>query len=180
MTFIIIQDQSKKKNCYFFVLFSVCLCCFILFLLVKDYCPFFFYCLYRMNLYNVIYSTLYISYDNNYGIMRWFVHYLPFSKQLSKFVTLLLGEDLHLAEKGAQETSSVVVETVQKVSKNRAGQGVVLPLFKSDASKVTCKGMGLKKAYLQKQNMFTVSCADAGLSTHYLIPSTFVRFERSH
>lgn len=95
----------------------------------------------------------------------------PFSKQLSKFVTLLLGEDLHLAEKGAQETSSVVVETVQKVSKNRAGQGVVLPLFKSDASKVTCKGMGLKKAYLQKQNMFTVSCADAGLSSHYLIPS---------
>lgn len=108
------------------------------------------------------------------------LQYLPFSKQLSKFVTLLLGEDLHLAEKGAQETSSVVVETVQKVSKNRAGQGVVLPLFKSDASKVTCKGMGLKKAYLQKQNMFTVSCADAGLSTHYLIPSTFVRFEWSH
>lgn len=75
---------------------------------------------------------------------------------------MLLGEDLHLAEKGAQETSSVVVETVQKVSKKGQIQGPVLPLFKSDASKVTCKGMGLKKAYPQKQNMFTVNCADAG------------------
>ncbi|WP_278924705.1 filamin/ABP280 repeat domain-containing protein, partial [Pseudophaeobacter profundi] len=61
-----------------------------------------------------------------------------------------------------------VVETVQKIAKNKAGQGVVLPLFKSDASKVTCKGMGLKKAYLQKQNMFTVSCADAGNNILYV------------
>lgn len=73
--------------------------------------------------------------------------------------TNLLGEDL--AERGAQETSSVVVETVQKVSKSKT-VGPVLPLFKSDASKVTSKGMGLKKAYLQKQNMFTVHAGDAG------------------
>lgn len=66
-----------------------------------------------------------------------------------------------MADSGAQETSSVVVETVHKVSKNNK-QGPVLPLFKSDASKVTSKGMGLKKAYLQKQNMFTVHCGDAG------------------
>lgn len=72
------------------------------------------------------------------------------------------GEDL--AERGAQETSSVVVETVQKVAKSRQ-VGPVLPLFKSDASKVTSKGMGLKKAYLQKQNMFTVHAGDAGRVT---------------
>jgi hypothetical protein len=72
------------------------------------------------------------------------------------------GEDL--AERGAQETSSVVVETVQKVAKSKQ-VGPVLPLFKSDASKVTSKGMGLKKAYLQKQNMFTVHAGDAGIVT---------------
>ncbi|KAL0108256.1 hypothetical protein PUN28_015064 [Cardiocondyla obscurior] len=66
-----------------------------------------------------------------------------------------------LAERGAQETSSIVVETVQKVSKSRQA-GPVLPLFKSDASKVTSKGMGLKKAYLGKQNQFTVHAGDAG------------------
>ncbi|XP_067205884.1 filamin-A isoform X4 [Linepithema humile] len=66
-----------------------------------------------------------------------------------------------LAERGAQETSSIVVETVQKISKSKQ-VGPVLPLFKSDASKVTSKGMGLKKAYLGKQNQFTVSAGDAG------------------
>jgi hypothetical protein len=78
------------------------------------------------------------------------------------------GEDL--AERGAQETSSVVVETVQKVAKSKQ-VGPVLPLFKSDASKVTSKGMGLKKAYLQKQNMFTVHAGDAGrlTSTYYIV-----------
>lgn len=64
---------------------------------------------------------------------------------------------------GAQETSSVVVETVAKVAKNAPGKGPVLPAFKSDASKVSSKGMGLKKAYIGKQNQFTVSAADAGL-----------------
>ena len=66
-----------------------------------------------------------------------------------------------MAERGAQETSSVVVETVQKVARPR-NAGPMLPVFKSDASKVSSKGMGLKKAYLQKQNMFTVSASDAG------------------
>lgn len=70
----------------------------------------------------------------------------------------------NLAERGPQETSSVVVETVHKVSKSgKAGSGgAVLPHFKSNASKVTSKGMGLKKAYLGKQNLFTVSASDAG------------------
>ncbi|XP_025994671.1 filamin-A isoform X3 [Solenopsis invicta] len=66
-----------------------------------------------------------------------------------------------LAERGAQETSSIVVETVQKISKSKQ-TGPVLPLFKSDAGKVTSKGMGLKKAYLGKQNQFTVHAGDAG------------------
>jgi len=68
-----------------------------------------------------------------------------------------------LAERGPQETSSVVVETVHKVSKaHKGGAGVVLPHFKSNASLVTSKGMGLKKAYLGKQNLFTISASDAG------------------
>ncbi|XP_029167598.1 filamin-A isoform X3 [Nylanderia fulva] len=72
-----------------------------------------------------------------------------------------------LAERGAQETSSIVVETVQKISKSKQ-VGPVLPLFKSDASKVTSKGMGLKKAYLGKQNQFTVSAGDAGNNILYV------------
>ncbi|XP_011253233.2 filamin-A isoform X3 [Camponotus floridanus] len=72
-----------------------------------------------------------------------------------------------LAERGAQETSSIVVETVQKISKSK-NVGPVLPLFKSDASKVTSKGMGLKKAYLGKQNQFTVSAGDAGNNILYV------------
>lgn len=83
----------------------------------------------------------------------------------SPFKVTCTGDDL--AERGAQESSSVVVETVHKVSKNRA-QGPVLPHFKSDASKVTCKGMGLKKAYLQKQNQFTVHAGDAGNNILYV------------
>lgn len=62
---------------------------------------------------------------------------------------------------GTHETSSVSVETVAKVGKS-INKGPVLPHFRSDASKVTCKGMGLKKAYIGKQNQFTVSANDAG------------------
>ncbi|XP_062702645.1 filamin-A isoform X6 [Aedes albopictus] len=67
-----------------------------------------------------------------------------------------------LAEEGGQETSSVIVETVAKVSKGGNRTGVILPIFKSDASKVQSKGMGLKKAYLGKQNQFTLNAGDAG------------------
>lgn len=78
----------------------------------------------------------------------------------------IVGADL--AERGAQETSSIVVETVQKISKAKQ-VGPVLPLFKSDASKVTSKGMGLKKAYLGKQNVFTVNASDAGNSLIFFV-----------
>jgi filamin len=37
-----------------------------------------------------------------------------------------------------------------------------MPTFKSDASKITSKGMGLKKAYLGKQNQCQVNCMEAG------------------
>ncbi|KAK0169999.1 hypothetical protein PV328_010615 [Microctonus aethiopoides] len=77
----------------------------------------------------------------------------------SPFKVPCTGSDL--AEKGAQETSSIVVETVQKFSKSKQ-TGPVLPRFKSDATKVTSKGMGLKKAYLGKQNQFTVNAGEAG------------------
>lgn len=78
----------------------------------------------------------------------------------SPFKIVCVGEKL--AELGAQETSSVQVETVLKISKGGNKAGPVLPHFKSDASKATSKGMGLKKAYIGKQNQFNVNCADAG------------------
>ena len=83
----------------------------------------------------------------------------------SPYKVTCTGADL--AERGAQETSSIVVETVQKISKSKQA-GPILPLFKSDPSKVTSKGMGLKKAYLGKQNQFTVSAGDAGNNIIYV------------
>ncbi|XP_017775738.1 PREDICTED: filamin-A isoform X2 [Nicrophorus vespilloides] len=78
----------------------------------------------------------------------------------SPFKVHSAGEAAHV-DIGAQETSSVVVETVAKVGQ-AIQPGPKLPQFKSDASKVSSKGMGLKKAYLGKQNQFTVAANDAG------------------
>nr|XP_034194132.1 filamin-A isoform X4 [Osmia lignaria] len=83
----------------------------------------------------------------------------------SPFKVPCTGADL--AERGAQESSSILVETVQKISKAKQ-TGPILPLFKSDASKITSKGMGLKKAYLGKQNQFTVHASDAGNNILYV------------
>lgn len=77
------------------------------------------------------------------------------------FCVFFIGDKL--AEEGAQETSSVIVETVPKIAKGNKLPTVVLPKFNSDASRVTSKGMGLKKAYLGKQNQFTLNAMDAGL-----------------
>lgn len=77
------------------------------------------------------------------------------------FGFVFLG-DAKMADIGGQETSSVVVETVEKVGKGNNHKGPVLPHFKSDASKVNSKGMGLKKAYIGKQNQFTISAQNAG------------------
>ncbi|XP_063928955.1 filamin-A isoform X2 [Zophobas morio] len=70
--------------------------------------------------------------------------------------------DAKVADIGGQESSSVVVETTAKVGKGANSNKPVLPHFKSNATKVTSKGQGLKKAYLGKQNQFTVSAQDAG------------------
>lgn len=74
-------------------------------------------------------------------------------------ITFLTGEKL--ADAGAQETSTVTVETIAKISKHK-GSGAVLPVFRSEASKVISKGMGLKKAYCGKQNQFNVNTENAG------------------
>lgn len=57
------------------------------------------------------------------------------------------------------ETSQVVVETVTKQSKNKAD---VMPKFKSDANRVESKGVGLKRAILNRQNNFNVNAMNAG------------------
>lgn len=73
-----------------------------------------------------------------------------------------------MADVGGQESSSVVVETVAKTGKGANSKGPVLPHFKSNASKVTSKGQGLKRAFLGKQNQFTVSAQDAGKITNVI------------
>ena len=77
------------------------------------------------------------------------------------FIIVLLGETL--GEFGGQEISTVSVETVNKVSKSGSdNKHIFMPKFQSDASKVVLRGMGLKKAYLNKQNQFTVQANNAG------------------
>lgn len=68
-----------------------------------------------------------------------------------------------LVDEGSQESSNVSIETTSKVSKGKQRSGPVLPVFNADPSKVTCKGMGLKKAFLGKQNQFTVNASEAGM-----------------
>ncbi|XP_059218761.1 filamin-A isoform X3 [Stomoxys calcitrans] len=73
-----------------------------------------------------------------------------------------------MVDEGAQETSTVVVETVHKVAKSGKNTGVVMPAFKSDASQVTSKGMGLKKAFMGKTNTFTICATEAGNNILYV------------
>ncbi|XP_043237014.1 filamin-A-like isoform X4 [Amphibalanus amphitrite] len=71
------------------------------------------------------------------------------------------GEEL--AERGPKEQSLVVVETIEKVSaRKQENKGPSMPKFNSDATKVTSKGMGLKKAFVGRQNQFTVDAGKAG------------------
>ena len=68
-----------------------------------------------------------------------------------------------MAEKGPKEQSAVVVETIAKQRQGQQEKHVVsLPKFDSDASKVQSKGMGLKKAYLARQNQFQIDAGTAG------------------
>lgn len=85
----------------------------------------------------------------------------------SPFVAACTGD--MLGAKGVNESSSVTVDTVHKVA-SKKGPLVALPQFKSDASKVTSKGMGLKKCYMNKANTFTVSATEAGINLVYYQP----------
>jgi filamin len=78
----------------------------------------------------------------------------------SPFKMVVTGDKL--ADGGAQETTTVTVETVAKITKGGKIVGPLVPLFKSDASKVQSKGMALKKAFVGKQNQFTICATNAG------------------
>ncbi|XP_055906885.1 filamin-A isoform X2 [Eupeodes corollae] len=73
-----------------------------------------------------------------------------------------------LADEGAQETSTVIVDTVAKIAKSGKNTGAHIPIFKSDASKITSKGMGLKRGFMGKQNQFTIGATDAGNNILYV------------
>lgn len=64
-------------------------------------------------------------------------------------------------DEGAQESTNVLVQTTAKHSKGNKN-GPALPVFNADASKVTVKGMGIKKAFVGKQNQFSVNASEAG------------------
>lgn len=64
-------------------------------------------------------------------------------------------------DEGGQESTSVSVQSPAKHSKGNKN-GPVLPVFNADASKVTIKGMGIKKAFVGKQNSFSVNASEAG------------------
>lgn len=74
------------------------------------------------------------------------------------------GKRLSIAPQTAPETSSVMVDTVVKQAPQKAD---TLPKFRSNAAKVTSKGMGLKRAILHKMNTFTVNCLEAGNNLIY-------------
>lgn len=65
-----------------------------------------------------------------------------------------------MADDGPQETSTVVVDTANKMAKGGINGG--MPKFDSDASLVTTDGLGLKKAFVNRQNTFTVHASNAG------------------
>lgn len=71
----------------------------------------------------------------------------------------ILGKPL--VDEGGQESTSVCVQAAAKHSKGNKN-GPALPVFNADASKVTIKGMGIKKAFVGKQNSFSVNASEAG------------------
>lgn len=66
-----------------------------------------------------------------------------------------------LGGSGYNESSTVKVEAVAKTAK---GTIVSAPKYKGDASKVECKGMGLKKSFPGRPSVFSIDCAQAGKS----------------
>ncbi|XP_070493670.1 filamin-A isoform X2 [Chironomus tepperi] len=80
---------------------------------------------------------------------------------------IVVGGD-QLADGGGQETTTVNVDTVVKFAKTGKSTGPFVPVFNSDANKVQAKGLALKKAYIGKQNNFTVNCSNAGNNILYV------------
>jgi filamin len=78
----------------------------------------------------------------------------------SPFKIVVDGEKL--ADGGSQETTTVNVDTVIKIAKGGRNLGPIMPVFHSDATKVQAKGLGLKRAYIGKQNTFNINCFNAG------------------
>lgn len=79
----------------------------------------------------------------------------------SPFKVIIAGDKV--AEGGAEEESATVsIETVVKTFKGGRYVRPIMPVFKSDASKVTVAGNGLKKALVNKQNLITLSAGLAG------------------
>ncbi|KAK8788624.1 hypothetical protein V5799_021603 [Amblyomma americanum] len=89
----------------------------------------------------------------------------PFRVNCTGSVTRSTGGRLSIAPPTSPETSSMTVDTVVKQAAKKADH---LPKFRSNAAKVTSKGMGLKRAVLNKQNQFTVNCLDAGNNLIYV------------
>lgn len=78
-------------------------------------------------------------------------------------------------DEGGQESTSVSVQAAAKHSKGNKN-GPALPVFNADASKVTIKGMGIKKAFVGKQNSFSVNASEAGVFYDYaLLPPPLVQ-----
>lgn len=69
-----------------------------------------------------------------------------------------------MADLGAHEVSTISIATTERAAKQKVEN---MPKFKSDASRVYCKGMGLKKAFAGKPNTLTVNCSEAGFNMMY-------------
>lgn len=76
-----------------------------------------------------------------------------------------------IADPGSHEISTITISTTDREAKQKVEN---MPKFKSDASRVYCKGMGLKKAFAGKPNTLTVNCSEAGfnmISASFLGPT---------
>lgn len=70
-----------------------------------------------------------------------------------------------VADAGSHEVSSISIATTDREAKQKVEH---MPKFKSDASRIYCKGMGIKKAFANKPNTLTVNCSEAGFNMVYV------------
>lgn len=73
-----------------------------------------------------------------------------------------------IADAGSHEISTLSIATTEREAKQKVEN---MPKFKSDASRVYCKGSGLKKAFAGKPNTLIVNCSEAGFN---MISASFV------